>query len=262
MDIERKTVLVTGATGGIGRKLCAQLDELGATLVMTGRDKQALADLHQQFGNRHYVVEADLSTSSGRAGVLACCSDSGGIDAVINLAGITDFGLFENQSPELIEKILNINLVSLLLFCHELLPQLTAKSESSLINVGSIFGSIGYPGFAVYCASKAGVKGFTESLGRELADSPVNVSYIAPRATSTAINSAKVDAMNKELGNRSDSPDYVAAEIVKLLKSGKRLRYLGWPEKFFVRVNAIFPNVVFKALTRQLDVVRRHANAK
>lgn len=260
MDIANKNVLVTGASGGIGRQLCRLLAEAGASLIMTGRNAQSLQQLNQQIGSGHCIVEADLCKPTDRSRVLSLISDQGGLDAVVNLAGVTDFALFNDQSPAMIEKILNTNLLSLILFCRELLPLLLAKPEAAMINVGSIFGSIGYPGFAVYCASKAGVKSFSEALDRELADSSLRVCYIAPRSTTTEINSVAVQALNKELGNRSDSAEYVAAQIIKLLKSDRRLSYLGWPEKFYVRVNAIFPNAVRRSLTKQLAVVRRHAN--
>ena len=130
-----------------------------------------------------------------------------------------------------------------------------------ILNVGSIFGSIGHPGFVTYCASKAGVKTFTEALGRELADTNIRVGYIAPRATATALNTDRVNKMNRKLGNRMDTPAYVAERIVGQLKTGRELTYLGWPEKFFVRVNALLPSVVRNALVKNLGVIKQFARS-
>jgi len=125
-----------------------------------------------------------------------------------------------------------------------------------ILNVGSVFGSIGHPGFVAYCTSKAGMKMFSESLARELADTNVKVAYIAPRATATALNSNKVNDLNLALGNSVDSPDHVAQQIIAQLKSGKILQYLGWPEKLFVRVNALLPSVVHNALVKKLSIIK------
>lgn len=260
MEIVNKRILVTGATGGIGSHLCDLLVKEGAQLILTCYNADLLHNLQVKLGSRHISVAADISSAEGREKIIDLCRQGGGFDGVINLAGILNFNLFENQSPEIIEATLQINMVAPVLLCQQLIPLLKQKNKAAILNVGSIFGSIGHPGFAVYCASKAGMKCFTEALGRELADTDIQVSYIAPRATSTPLNSSRVEAFNTALGNKSDSPEYVASEIVSLLKSGKPLRYLGWPEKLFVRLNGIFPGIVHKALVKNLSLIKKYAN--
>ena len=114
----------------------------------------------------------------------------------------------------------------------------------SWVNIGSGFGSIGFAGYSGYSASKFALRGFTEALRRELADSSVRVGYLAPRATVTDMNSEQVVAMNKELGNKMDTPESVAEEFLSLLKSDQTERYIGWPERFFVKLNSLLPGVV------------------
>ncbi|MEY4642907.1 MAG: hypothetical protein RLZZ227_2901 [Pseudomonadota bacterium] len=261
MQLTHKTILITGATGGIGSELSRLLAAHGVRLVLTCMNATLLATLRDELGAQHHSVAADVSTRDGRQAIVDACTAAGGIDAVVNLAGILNFNLFEAQSEAVIERILQVNTVAPILLTRQLLPQLRQRPQARILNVGSIFGSIGHPGFVAYCASKAAVRTFSEALARELADTSVSVAYIAPRATETPLNSDKVNALNLALGNKSDTPAHVAQEIVALLASDQQLRYLGWPEKLFVRVNALLPAVVHSALVKKLSIIKHHAKA-
>ena len=105
--------------------------------------------------------------------------------------------------------------------------------------------------------SKFGLRGFSEALRRELADTPVQVVYVAPRATATAMNPAPVNELNRALGNAMDAPEAVAAQILQAMEKDERRRFLGWPEKLFVVINGILPKLVDKAMLKQLPVIRR-----
>jgi short-subunit dehydrogenase len=261
MQLSNKRILVTGATGGIGSALCQQLEKAGAKLLLCSHNEDSLKHLMTMLVQNHDIVVADISSSSDQLKILEMCQLNGGIDAVINLAGIMDFDLFENQSTQIIEKTFLVNTLAPVQLINLLLPLLKQKTEATILNVGSTFGSIGHPGFSVYCASKAAIKTFSEALARELADSSIKVSYVAPRATSTKFNSDKVNALNAALGNKADTADYVASQIIKVLENGQNSRYLGWPEKLFVRINALLPGVVSKALTKNLNIIKQHANS-
>jgi short-subunit dehydrogenase len=128
--------------------------------------------------------------------------------------------------------------------------------------VGSAFGSIGHPGFTGYCATKFGLRGFTEALQRELADSGIQVKYFAPRATETTINSSDVVQLNQQLGNSMDSPKWVAEQLMKQLKSNELRRFLGWPERIFVRLNGVFPALVDMGLKSKLTLIELMAVGK
>ena len=126
-----------------------------------------------------------------------------------------------------------------------------------MVNVGSTFGSIGFPCHAAYCASKFGLRGFTESLIREYAHSPVNFYYLAPRATQTSINSDAVVSMNRALGNQMDPPERVADALVAQLEGNKSRWFIGFPEKVFARINGVLPGIVDRALIKKLPVIQR-----
>jgi short-subunit dehydrogenase len=266
MELQGKIVVLTGASGGIGRAVARTLDKSGARLVLVGRSQARLdalaADLDGQY---HNIVVADLATQAGRSNLkrqFAGKGSSEGPDVLVNCVGVNVLQLFNEQTECDIERQVSTNLLSPMLVCHDLLPAMLRKSEALILNVGSTFGSIGYPGFSSYCASKFGLRGFTEALRRELADTSVRVSYVAPRATRTDLNSPAVYAMNDALGTSTDDPAAVAKVIVGMMRGAPRAsRFLGWPEKLFVRLNALLPRLVDKVLRKQLPLIRRFARS-
>ncbi len=117
--------------------------------------------------------------------------------------------------------------------------------------MGSTFGSIAFACFASYSASKFALRGFSEALRREVKGTGVSVNYIAPRAIKTPFNTEAVYKMAKVVGMNMDEPKWVAEKIVQSIKKEAKDVYLGFPEKLFVRINAILPRVVDKALAKQ-----------
>jgi short-subunit dehydrogenase len=260
MQLQGKQVLLTGATGGIGWAIAEKLSAAGARLLLVGRNEDKLRQLQLALPGEHRSLPADLNHPEGRAAVVQACKESG-LDVWVNAAGVLDFQLFDGQDNEQVERMLTTNLVSPILLAHALLPLLQQRQDAVLVNIGSIFGSIGHPGFAAYCASKFGLRGFTEALQRELAESSVRVLYLAPRATHTDLNSMAVTALNEALGNSVDSPHKVAQELMNLLSGSRKHRYMGWQERFFVRINSLFPGVVHSALVKKLPIIRHHAQS-
>jgi len=169
---------------------------------------------------------------------------------------MSHFALLEKMDSNLVEQMIHTNLISQILLCQAFLPLLHTQAKSAIINIGSTFGSIGYPGFSVYCASKFALKGFSEALNRELADSTISIRYFAPRATQTGINTSQVIDMNKALATTMDKPDVVAQAFMIFLRNTQQRVHLGWPEKLFVQLNAIFPTLVDRAITKQLNVIK------
>lgn len=253
--------LLTGASGGIGAALATALAEQGYTLVLQGRNEAKLRALQEKLGSNHLIVVGDLSCAKARADILQKAFQFGFIDLLVNSAGISHFGEFSALSQDQIGEIIKINLTSPIQLTQAFLQKIGAN-QATVINVGSAFGAIGFPGFDVYCASKFGLRGFTESLARELAGSPVRVAYFAPRSTQTEINSEQVINMNKALANKVDSVDVVAREFIKLLRSKRRRGAVGWPEKLFARLNGVFPELVDRALQGKLPTIKKFITAK
>ncbi len=257
-----KTIVVTGASGGIGQALARRLDQAGAKLILMGRNRCQLQKLVDELGSEHELLVADLNCASGRAGALATLKAGGrSIDILVNNAGISCFSLFEQMDEQEIENIISCNLISPVLFTKSVLPLLNPQ-KARIVNVGSTFGSIGYPGFSVYCSSKFGLRGFSQALARELTDTNVRVQHISPRATHTAINTSKVTRLNEQLGNRMDSPEWVAQQIYRAIRKDTAVLTLGWPEKIIVPLNGLFSKLVDKVIKSQLPVIKKLAQEK
>jgi len=260
MQLKGKRIVLTGAAGGMGEKIAMALAAEGARLVLTDVNEQRLNGLATRLGPNHASVAADLCVEQGRDDLLQLCRSLDGIDMLINAAGMSEYALLEQQSGSRIELMMTINLVVPMLLCQAMLPMLKTRSQAAIVNIGSTFGSIGHPGFASYCASKFGLRGFTEALRREVSDTNIQVFYIAPRAVQTDMNSAAVVQLNRELGNTMDEPAVVVDALLKLLtKNSGGDYFLGWPEKLFVRLNGLLPKVVDGALSKQLTTIKRLA---
>lgn len=261
MNKQFQNIVLTGATGGIGAAVAAALDREGYSLLLTGRSEEKLSKLKSTLTDgQHQQVLADLATPEGIATLKAAASDFTAC-GVINCLGVNELAMLSDLQREDVTIMLSTNLLAPIQICHSLLPLLEGQPEAVIVNVGSILGSIGYAGSSIYCASKFGLRGFTESLRRELSDTNVSVIYLAPRATNTTLNTDAMNQMNRELGNTMDEPEYVAQALVEILRGGKSTsRYLGWPESFFVKLNSLFPKIVDKALSKQLVTIKRYCD--
>ena len=237
MSLKGKEVLLTGGAGGLGGLIRAGLEREGARVTVM--DRQAPPD--------GAYIEADLSTVEGieRAAAAAAARPW---DILVNLAGIQHFGPLEAQTPEHLTASYMVNLVAPARLAQAVLPRMKARPEGQIVNIGSIFGSINFAHFVTYSSAKAGLKGLSQALRRELADSGVAVTYIAPRAVKTALNSPQVMAFAALTGMNMDEPGVIAGRIVDAIRDRRRDVYFGFPESLFVRLNAIFPRLIDGAL--------------
>jgi len=261
MAFEQQVCLLTGASGGIGEAIAKQLANLGVSLILTGRNINKLGDIVESLPGQHTVVCADLTRAEDMDRVVALCRDKS-VTMLINNAGVTETGSITTTSSENVEAILTTNLMVPIALTQRLIPVLQRSSEAHIVNVGSTFGSIGFAYHSLYCASKFGLRGFTESLMREYAGTGLRFHYFAPRATQTAINSAQVMSMNNALGNAMDTPNDVAAQLVDMLNKQQRRRFIGFPEKLFVKINGAFPAIVDMALKKQLPTIQRYMKTR
>ncbi len=253
-----KTILLTGATGGLGEALAHQLAESGATLLLTARSAPALVQLAAALPGSHRHFAADIAIADDREALVSWVSDQT-LDGLINNAGVGQLGLVGEQTSITIEQLLAVNLTAPVQLCEALVPSLRRRPDALLVNIGSILGSIGLPGSALYGASKAGLQRYSEALRRELSDSSIAVYYCAPRALATAFNSDQTVAMNRALGTAVDSPRDVAEQLLQRCQGQPRSYFFGWPEKLLVRLNALLPGLVDGGVKKQLATIRRFA---
>ncbi len=254
-----KLILLTGATGGIGKALAEKLAIEGATLWLVARNQEKLIELETNLSGTHHAIVADLNTTAGRLHVLSRIKSHGKpLDILINAAGISKFELLEDSPDANIELTIQSNLTSPILLTQLLLSQMNPRG-ARIVNIGSTFGNIGFPGYSAYCASKFGLRGFSQALSRELADSSIKVQYVAPRATKTTMNAEHVNKMNKALGNSVDSPSFVATQIYSAMLSKERSVSIGFQEKIFVFLNNIASPVVDLAINYKLSLIKQFA---
>ena len=248
-------VLLTGATGGIGLQTATLLATRGANLLLVGRNESRLSDLEarlREYGTRVETVAADLATAEGRQRLLAAAhAFPGGINVLVNNAGVNRFDLFDRQSGHDLEAVVNTNLLAPMLLTQELLPLLRQQERAVVLNVGSIVGSIGLPGQVAYCSSKFGLHGFSEALRRELQGSSVKVVYLAPRSTDTGMNDPVMRQINELTGVATDDTSVVARHIADAITGARDERFIGWPERLFVKINALLPGLVDRSVRKQ-----------
>ena len=258
MQLNQARILLTGASGGLGRDLARELAGAGAAVLLAGRDAVRLAAIKAELGASADSVVADLTTAQGIAAANTAAR-AFGVNVLINNAGVGAFGLFDQQAWPTVEQVLATNLEAPLRLTQALLPWLKAQPTAAIVNVGSMFGSLPYPGFAAYSAAKAGLRGFSQALRRELADTPVAVIHIAPRVIDTPLNTEAVNQLNRALKNNSDSSQAVARQIVAALRHGKGEHHFGFPERLFAWLNGFAPSLIDRGLAGQLAIIKQHA---
>lgn len=251
MQLNGARVLLTGASGGIGQALAVELAGRGARLGLAGRRRAALEALRGQLPGT-VAIAGDLVSTAGREAAVARMEEAfGGTDILVNNAGTSAFAAFATQSDSVLEQIIATNLVAPMALTCAVLPGMRARSRGCIVNIGSVFGQVGFAWFSAYSASKFGLRGFSEALRRELAGTGVEVLYAAPRAVRTPLNSPAVYRLAKQTGMAMDEPAAVARQIVDALVRGRAELCIGFPESLLVRVNALLPRLVDRALRRQ-----------
>ncbi len=232
--LDGKLVVVTGAAGGMGSLLAAGLKREGARVV--GVD-QITCDLCDDS------IVADLSRE---AGIIALAGDLANrpIDVLCNVAGVQFFGPYERQKLASIWRGYAVNLVAPAMLIRAVLPGMQARGSGQIVSIGSVMGSVNYPHFATYSSAKAGLRGLSEGLRRELNGSGIAVTYIAPRAVNTPFNSDEVRRFLDVAGMRADEPSTVVDMMVEAIVRRRKDVTVGVAERFYTRLNGVFPRLV------------------
>jgi short-subunit dehydrogenase len=243
-------VLLTGASGGIGQASAALLVKAGASVMLVGRSPARLSAQARSLVREGSVARkqvewyaVDLARVASLAG-LAEVASGWGCNVVVHSAGVPGFGRLESFSATDMAQVLHLNLLVPILLTQALLGHLRGLPEAQVICVGSVLGRLGLPGFSVYSASKFGLRGFAESMRRELGDTHVRVQYLGPRSVRTSFNSAAAERYNEATGAATDKPEVVAKALLALLESGAPERFLGFPEGLAVRINGLAPGLL------------------
>jgi short-subunit dehydrogenase len=218
MEIRGKTVLLTGATGGLGRAMAHRLAYCGARLILSGRKADALANLAAELpGEGHETAVADL----GRPDAVAPLAASvGRVDCLVANAALPATGRVTELTDEQVARMLRVNLESPILLTQALLPGMLERGEGRIVLIGSLAGKAGSPRSSIYNATKFGLRGFAVGLSGDLAGTGVGITVVAPGfvrdAGMFADSGAKAPA---RLG--TTSPDEVADAVLKAIDGEK-----------------------------------------
>lgn len=202
LDLSGKTVLLTGATGGIGRAIAQTLYHQGANLLLTDMDQGKLDEFAQQLGERALGVAVNVADENAPQTLLKASEQFGGVDILINNAGITRDTLSMRMTDEQWDAVLSVNLTSGFRLMRAVIPSMMKKRWGRIISMASIVGVIGNAGQANYSASKAGLIAATKSVAQEVASRGITANAIAPGFIATAMTESLPDNLKQAMLDR------------------------------------------------------------
>ncbi|RME29119.1 MAG: SDR family NAD(P)-dependent oxidoreductase [Deltaproteobacteria bacterium] len=251
-----KRVLVTGAAGGIGSALALRLAAEGAELILADRDGNGLEQLRRalerkipESAGKFETYTIDL-TSATELEEMAGRLEAGGLDVLVNNAGVVIAGPFRDARRQDIDFQLEVNLMAPVRLTKLLLPLLRKSDAAHIVNVASGAGLAAPAGLCAYSASKFGLVGFSEALRAELAEEGIGVSVVCPAFVKTAIvrnsivgrNCEKnVDELDRVVHRLGATPDRVAASIVRAIKRNRPRVVIGWWTRPIIAARSFFP---------------------
>jgi len=200
-DLNGRTALITGATGGIGAEVAKAFHSQGAEVVLTGTRQNALDDLMADLGDRCHALTANLSDREAVAGLADQAAGKTGkpVDILVNNAGITRDGLMMRMKDEDWDNVMEVNLNAAMILSRAVLRGMMKNRWGRIIQMSSIVGYTGNPGQANYAAAKAGMTGFTKALAAEVASRGITANVIAPGFISTPMTDALTDDQKANL---------------------------------------------------------------
>jgi 3-oxoacyl-[acyl-carrier protein] reductase len=197
-DLENKNIIVTGASGGIGNSIVEKLNDCGANVLATGTRLEKLEELKIKF-NKIKILKFDISQSDKIEEFIDnAANELGGLDCIVNNAGITQDNLAIRMSIDEWKKVVDINLTSTFLMSKFAIKKMLKNKKGKIINITSVVGHTGNLGQANYTASKAGLVAMSKSLAIEYAKKNINVNCISPGFIKTAMTD-KIDEKFKEV---------------------------------------------------------------
>ncbi|MCA9134807.1 MAG: SDR family NAD(P)-dependent oxidoreductase [Planctomycetales bacterium] len=253
-SFDGQRVLLTGASSGIGWYLASELVRAGAMVLATSRRGDRLQALRQSFGNprkRLLALPGDISDAAHRQRLIDTAEEQfGGLDVVINNAGIGAIGNFENASPERLRRIFEVDFFAAAELTRLAIPHLKRGRQPAVCVVSSVLAHRAVPGKSEYCAAKFALRGWSESLRLELKPSGIDVVTISPSTTRSEFFDSLLDtapgSISSSLG--SQSAESVARHILGALRRGQRELILSPGGKALVWLSRLAPRLLDRLL--------------
>ena len=221
-NLEKKNIIVTGASGGIGNAIIEKLNEVGANILASGTRIEKLEELKKNFEGIK-ILKFDISQNDKIEEFIENATNElgGSLDGIVNNAGITQDNLAIRMSLEDWQKVININLTSTFLMCKFAIKKMLKNKSGKIVNITSVVGHTGNLGQANYTASKAGIVAMSKSLAIEYAKKNININCISPGFIKTKMTD-KIDEKFKEIivskipSARLGEPDDIANAVLFL----------------------------------------------
>jgi short-subunit dehydrogenase len=251
-----RRALITGASSGIGRALALDLAQRGVDVILFARRADRLNEVANnvsKLGRRAVVVPGDVTSPAARQQALSAAHDQlGGLDILINNAGIAAHGRFAEADPARLRPIMEVNFTAPVEFIREALSLLQAGNQPLIVNIGSILGERASPFKSEYSASKFALHGFSEAIRPEFAKLGIGVLV-------AVVGPTKSEHFEKLIEDKGPLPwgdpqrmpaDDVAREIVRAIERGKNQVIIGWRTRLWLRLNRLSPRFVDRLMER------------
>jgi short-subunit dehydrogenase len=262
-DLRGKRILISGASSGIGHAVAEAAAHAGMRVFITGRSETALKELAGTLAERGHDVAsetADITLLADRERLFHAVVDRfGGLDILLNNAGIGAQGAFTDSSTDVLRQVMEVNFFAHAEMVRHALPILKKGQQPAIVQVASMCGRRSMPFWSEYSASKFAICGLLEALRAELVRYGISVLLILPGVTSTNLgrNLLQTDGKIAFKFENGMKPEYVANQILHAIEKDRAETVLGFEARWFIRVNRWFPWVVNTGLARY--VRRRYA---
>jgi short-subunit dehydrogenase len=249
-DFVGRRVVLTGASSGIGRALALRLAKAGARLVLASRNQERLDDLARtiwEAGGEATPLVCDVVQPEQRVRLIdGCLAALGGLDILINNAGVGSRGWFIDSAAQQLRHIMEVNFFAAVELTRLALPHLRNGRRPMIVNVSSAVGRRGLPGSAEYCASKFALTGWSESLHGELAPHGIHVLIVSPGAIQTEF---RTNLISDRIGygpeaRQSMTADRCAEIVVNAMRKRRREVVITWQARLLLWMNRWFPRIV------------------
>jgi NAD(P)-dependent dehydrogenase (short-subunit alcohol dehydrogenase family) len=214
VDIQGQIAVVTGAGRGIGRAVAIELGRLGARVILAARNPAELQETAGAIGPNATVVPTDVRSKQQLERLFAQTGELGPVDILVNAAGLGIFGPVAGFKDEDFDTLIETNLRGIFFCSRFVLPSMIERRRGHIINIASIAGKVGSANRAVYCASKFGVIGFSESLAEEVRGEGIRVSIICPGSTDTRFSPSETSGKARDRMLRPEDIAHAVRMIV------------------------------------------------
>ena len=257
-DLRGRRILITGASSGIGHALAQRAVQAGARVLLTSRSGDKLQEQAQTLGGptaEVFAVAADVTAEADRQRLVAAAVERlGGLDVLINNAGVSSFGHFADSSEALLRQVMEVNFFAPAELIRLFVPVLTRGKQPAVVNVASMCGRRGMPAWTEYSASKFALCGLTEALRAELVRYAIDVLLILPGLTRTGLsqNLLRNEGRMKIDFARGMAPETVADGILASLRHNRAETVLGSEARWMLCVNRFLPRLVDRLIARKV----------